>query len=43
MTKDWQIDRAIAGASPFGMGGEPTFSGVLSLFRRRRGGDRHPL
>ncbi len=35
MTKDWQIDRAIAGESPFGMGGEPTFSGVLSLFRRR--------
>jgi agmatinase len=35
MTKDWQIDRAIAGGSPFGTGSEPTFSGALSLFRRR--------
>lgn len=33
--EDWRMDRAFAPGSPFGMLGEPAFSGALSLFRRR--------
>jgi agmatinase len=35
MSDDWMIDRAFAATSPFGTGSEQTFSGALSLFRRR--------
>ena len=35
MSEDWMIDRAFAATSPFGTGSEQTFSGALSLFRRR--------
>ena len=34
-----QIDRAFSARSPFGIGSEPTYSGALSLFRRRFGKD----
>ena len=35
MNDDRIIDRAFAATSPFGTGSEQTFSGALSLFRRR--------
>ena len=35
MSDDWLIDRAFAATGPFGIGSEQTFSGALSLFRRR--------
>jgi len=35
MSEKWLIDRAFAATNPFGTGSEQTFSGALSLFRRR--------
>jgi agmatinase len=39
MSDDWTIDRAFSATNPYGVGKENTFSGALSLFRRRYGKD----